>query len=102
MKRHFIAVTTDFGGLQWYRTRPSLTHPKLGEAKPRNVGFSVSVRPPHHCCASSITVVTSRPALRQWGIRLPCLAAPVGMSPRHAGVPPSAGRAGGGLSVTGT
>src|SRR5260221_2858851 len=51
MKRRFIAVTTDFGGLERYRTRPSLTNPKLGEARLRNVGLqqiprgTVSPRP---------------------------------------------------------
>lgn len=38
MKRRVIVVTTDFGNLEGYRTRPSLTNPKLGEAKLRNVG----------------------------------------------------------------
>ena len=41
MKRRYIPVTTDFGGLEGYRTRPSLTHPKLGEAKLRNVGSNM-------------------------------------------------------------
>ena len=41
MKRRFIVVTTDFGSLERYRTRPSLTNPKLGEAKLRNVGGNI-------------------------------------------------------------